>query len=297
MIKTNDALKDALKNLPVENHCCLRTMLSIAFRLYGTLHRRDGHYYLEFRHDDAGVLRRTIDFYGRFHGQMIEREITFNESKYWVNFIAPREVLSLLTILSKDGEWMPELKISEPCCRMHALREIVFLKGYLMAFQEGYQLEIRAKDELFRITADLLQSAGIKCYEYERRLIIRGACHLQELFEYLGCSTMIDILAAQAEYNENKNKTVLLTNYSMANVNRQVESFEHYKTVIDTIDTHIGIENLSDSLREMISIRLDNPTLSFEELGRLFSKPISKGGISSRMKKLERIYERLGGKV
>lgn len=297
MIKTNDALKDALKNLPVEHECCLQTMLSIAFRLYGSLHRRDGHYYLEFRHDDAGVLRRIIDFYGRFYGQMIEREITYNESKYWVHFIAPREVLSRLMILSNDGEWLPELHVTFPCCRSHALREIVFLKGYLMAFQEGYQLEIRVKDELFRIAADLLQVAGIKCYEYDTRLIIRGACHLQELFEYLGCTTMIDILTAQAEYNENKNKTVLLTNYTMANVNRQVESFEHYKEVISRIDTHFGIENLPDTLKELVALRLDNPTLSFEELGKLFARPISKGGISSRMKKLERIYEKLGGKV
>ncbi len=297
MIKTNDALKDALKNLPVENECCLQTVLTIAFRLYGSLHRRDGKYFLEFRHDDAGVLRRLIDLYARFRGQMIDREITFNSSKYWVNFTVEREALSQLGILSDKGEWLPEIEFTKPCCRRHALLEIVLLKGYLMAFQEGYQLEIRVKDELYRVTHILLRHAGVKSYEYQWRLIIRGACHLQDLFEYLRCVTMKDILSAHAEYNENKNKTVLLTNYSMANVSRQVESFEHYKEVIDVIDAQIGVENLPDSLKEMIHVRMEHPTLSFEELGQMFSKPISKGGISSRMKKLERIYEKLGGKA
>ncbi len=297
MIKSNDILKDTLKSVHVSDICCIGTVLSIAFRFYGLLHRRDGKYFLEFKHDDAGIIRRIIDLYGKFAGSMIEREIVYNESKYWVSFTAERSLLSELNILADDGTWLPELEINTPCCRRSALQEIVLYKGYLLAFKEAYQLEIRIKDDLYILTKSLLEQAGIKFYEYERRIILKGACHLQELFTYLQCPAMNQTLAEQALYNENKNKTVLLTNYSMANVSRQVDSYEHYKDIIEAIDEKIGLENLPDTLRDAAFVRLENPSLSFEEMGQLFSTPISKGGVSSRMKKLERLYQTLGGKT
>ena len=48
-------------------------------------------------------------------------------------------------------------------------------------------------------------------------------------------------------------------------------------------------ENLSDSLKEIAILRLENPDASLIELGQMLEKPIGKSGVNHRLKQLEEL--------
>ena len=61
--------------------------------------------------------------------------------------------------------------------------------------------------------------------------------------------------------------------------------------IINKIDEEIGLEELSEVLRETAVNRLKNEEMSLQELADLMS--ISKSGIKNRFRRLEEIYKNL----
>ena len=66
---------------------------------------------------------------------------------------------------------------------------------------------------------------------------------------------------------------------------------------IKLIDRAVGLDNLSDELREVAQLRLDNIDMSLQEIGETLSEPISRSGVNHRFKKLAKMAEelRMGG--
>ena len=53
------------------------------------------------------------------------------------------------------------------------------------------------------------------------------------------------------------------------------------------------MNSLPENLKEIAEIRLKNPDLSYEEIGSLLKKPISKSGVSHRLNKINSIVDEL----
>ena len=64
------------------------------------------------------------------------------------------------------------------------------------------------------------------------------------------------------------------------------------------IASAMGLESLSDELREVAELRLENNDMSLQEIGESLSVPISRSGVNHRFKKLAKIADELrsGGK-
>ena len=61
----------------------------------------------------------------------------------------------------------------------------------------------------------------------------------------------------------------------------------------------MGLDNLSDELREVAQLRLDNIDMSLQEIGETLGEPISRSGVNHRFKKLAKMAEelRMGGTI
>ena len=66
---------------------------------------------------------------------------------------------------------------------------------------------------------------------------------------------------------------------------------------IKLIDHSLGIESLSDELREVAQLRLENIDMSLQEIGENLSEPISRSGVNHRFKRLAKLADeiRCGG--
>ena len=80
-------------------------------------------------------------------------------------------------------------------------------------------------------------------------------------------------------------------NWEIANETKKLSAAEKQIKIINKIDEEIGLEELSDVLRETAVKRLENEEMSLQELADLMS--ISKSGIKNRFRRLEEIYKSL----
>ena len=57
------------------------------------------------------------------------------------------------------------------------------------------------------------------------------------------------------------------------------------------IEKTIGFSNLSDGLRQVAELRLENIDMPLKDLGSLLNPPIGKSGVNHRLRKLSSIAE------
>jgi len=294
-MKKNKLLKEELRNYHPDNRCCILTALKVSFRLYGNLHLKNKKYILEFKKNKLALMRRIVRLFKIVFKTDYKKEISYDENKYWVNIEVNKDILAELDIYSSEDEFLPEIKLENFCCKKSFVKELILYKGYLFDFKDSYQLEIRADNPFQKKLSKILNGFNIKDYEYNDRIFIKGFKNLKKLFFLLGLKDVLKSLIEFSSYRKDKDKSIRLTNYSMANLTRQVNSFEKYKKIIEKIDRKRGIDNLPEKLEEIAYVRLKNPDASYAELGERLENPITKGGVQKRLKKLEDIYEEIGG--
>ena len=59
------------------------------------------------------------------------------------------------------------------------------------------------------------------------------------------------------------------------------------------IEREKGLDSLSEPLRQMAEIRMENPDLSLNELAKMFDPPISRSGVNHRLSRLVKIAEEI----
>jgi len=86
-----------------------------------------------------------------------------------------------------------------------------------------------------------------------------------------------------------RNKTNRERNCVIANIDKAVVAGQKQYQAIKLIDSKIGLENLSEKLRVIAKIRLDNPDFSLDQIAEEVGGGISKSGINHRFRKIMEI--------
>ena len=82
-------------------------------------------------------------------------------------------------------------------------------------------------------------------------------------------------------------------NCETANSNKAVKAGVKQQEDIQLIIEKKGLNYLSDNLREIAKLRLEEPELPLKELGELLQPPLGKSGVNHRLKKISEIAEEL----
>ena len=90
-----------------------------------------------------------------------------------------------------------------------------------------------------------------------------------------------------------RNKTNRERNCVIANIDKSVMAGQKQYLAIKKIDEKIGLDKLSDKLRELAKIRLENPDLTLDQIAELVGGGISKSGINHRFRKIMEIANSL----
>lgn len=86
-----------------------------------------------------------------------------------------------------------------------------------------------------------------------------------------------------------RNKVNRIVNCDSANLNKVIDAAIRQTEDIRLIDRTIGLENLSDELREVAELRINNADMSLQEIGESLEKPISRSGVNHRFRKIAKI--------
>lgn len=90
-----------------------------------------------------------------------------------------------------------------------------------------------------------------------------------------------------------RNNVNRIVNCETANLNKTINAAIKQIEDIEFLKKKNKFETLSDSLKEIAYLRIENPEASLQELGQMLKKPVGKSGVNHRLKAISCIAEEL----
>jgi len=182
----------------------------------------------------------------------------------------------------------------------------VFTAGVFLACgsvndpNKEYHLEFACPEEQLALQlATLLGDIGVTAKTVVRRgqhiVYIKGSESIEDTLTFIGASQCTLELMNTKIYKDIRNKANRIANCDAANIDKVVKAAMKQIEDIKLIDNAVGLDTLSDELREVAQLRLDNIDMSLQEIGETLSEPISRSGVNHRFKKLAKIADEIRG--
>lgn len=120
---------------------------------------------------------------------------------------------------------------------------------------------------------------------------VKASEQLEELLAFMGAGNSAMRIMDSKMLKELRNKANRLTNCETANMDKIVTANVQVVRAIEYLKKQDAYDALSEPLRQAAQLRLDWPELSLAQLAEKSEQPISKSGLSHRLKKLEQIAQ------
>lgn len=180
-------------------------------------------------------------------------------------------------------------------CKESFLRGLFLAVGSVSDPEKSYRLElIFDNEELPEQITLMLNEIGIEPLRAKRNgkslLYLRKSEAIEDFFANIGATSLaFDIMNSKIN-KELINNANRVTNCDAANINKALMASDKYNTVIIRLQEAGAISSLPEHLQEMAQKRIEFKELSFQELGKQFSPPISKSGVHHRLEKILDFY-------
>lgn len=237
----------------------------------------------------------------------IRRNLSRQSTAYWLLVKNHEEALRLLQaakLLTQEGDVMEELSlvrntvVKQYCCRRAFIRGAFLVSGSISDPEKSYHYEIVCSA---RGKAEQLQKI-INSFEIDAKVILRKKSYVVYVKEGAQISDLLNIMEAHVALMKFENVRILKdmrntvnrkVNCETANINKTVSAAVKQVEDIHYIRNTIGLEHLSEPLREMALTRLSYPEATLKELGDLLTPPVGKSGVNHRLRKLGEIADKL----
>lgn len=118
----------------------------------------------------------------------------------------------------------------------------------------------------------------------------------EDISNFLACIGASDAMLKFEEIRvikDARNNVNRMVNCEVANLNKTVNAATKQIEAIKKIKQHKKFTNLSEELKEIANLRIQNPDASLIELGNMLKKPVGKSGVNYRLNKLIEIAKEL----
>ena len=192
----------------------------------------------------------------------------------------------------------PKQVIQKDCCKKAFLRGIFLATGSVSDPSKAYHFEIvvRNKDMAASIR-EVMQS-----FLLDAKVVKRKKYYIVYLKEGAMIVDMLKIMEASVNLMDMENVLILKemrndinrrVNCETANIKKTVNAARRQIDDILYIEKKKGLKYLSDSLRQIAELRLEEPDANLVELGEMLNPPVSKSGVNHRLRKISEIANRL----
>lgn len=180
----------------------------------------------------------------------------------------------------------------------------VFAAGVFLACgsvndpSKEYHLEFSVPDKgLAGELEVLLGDIGVNARTVVRRgqyiVYIKGSECIEDTLTFIGAQQCTLELMNVKIYKDVRNKANRIANCDAANIDKVVNAAMKQIEDIRLIESTAGLDSLTDELREVAELRLDNIDMSLQEIGESLSVQISRSGVNHRFKKIAKIAEEI----
>ena len=148
---------------------------------------------------------------------------------------------------------------------------------------------------LTRLIYNLIENYGIIPKQTERKnsqvVYIKESENIEDMLTLMGAvNSSLEIMNIKI-LKDIRNKINRAVNCDNANIEKTLRASEKQIEDIELIESTIGFGELSEDLREIAELRLENPGYTLKELGQALSKPISRSGANHRLARISKIAE------
>ncbi len=188
--------------------------------------------------------------------------------------------------------------VEEDCCKASFLRGCFLTGGYVTAGKKGYHLELVTPHyNVSRQVSSLLYEMQLEPGTVTRRgnyvLYYKNSEIIENFLFVMGASGgAMDLMLKKVEKSL-VNRINRKVNCETANLDKALLASEKQISAIKKLEQSGKLDELSSELKMTAELRKNNPLLSISELAALSDPPISKPGMSGRLRKLIKISEGL----
>jgi len=221
--------------------------------------------------------RYDIDFY------VVDREY---EGKRQVTklYITEPEIVHKLFLLMNENK---------PCdkCMVNYLTGVFVSDGILVDPEKDYHLEFTYTDEkLANNLLNTLKFAGFDFKLTQRKtsyaVYTKNSQTIEEFLVTVGAQSSCLELMGDKMVKDIRNHQNRLTNCDAANIAKTVKAGQKYiKAIQKLIETEL-LYDLPEDIQELAQLKLENPELSLDALGKMCSEPMTKSSVNRRLQKL-----------
>ena len=185
-----------------------------------------------------------------------------------------------------------------PQARWAWLRGIWGVLGSLYLPQTGYYLVIRVEERkifLREKAISLLKHAGVRFSERLRSphvdILIRDQGQIVSFLTGLNLYRTGLQLEEKSVMRSMRNRANKLVNCDSANIRKGLDAAERQMELAERVRFTGLLDRLPAPFRELVQMRLENPSISLRELGQLLSRPVTKSTVEYRWSRLGRLVE------
>ena len=164
--------------------------------------------------------------------------------------------------------------------------------------QKEYNLEfLTSRTNLARDFEALLAEHEFAPHRTRRNgvnlIYVKTGANVERLLRFMGASNAAEEIRTRKAFKQVRNQTNRQTNCDTANLGKTARANAQTIKAIRYLNEQHELEKLPDVLQEAAAKRMQYPDLSLTALCGCFEPPVSKSGLSHRMKKLEALAETL----
>jgi len=189
------------------------------------------------------------------------------------------------------------LKQEEQIARL-SIREAFIQSGFINDPNKEYHLEIlfrtkKKAEELKNLLQNFNINAGTTKKGSGYITYMKDGEDIVNFLALIGANNGVLRFEETRVLKDARNNVNRIVNCETANLNKTLEAASNQIENIKYLKQHRKFNTLPENLKEIAEIRLKNPDLSYEEIGKLLKKPLSKSGVSHRLSKISKIAEDL----
>lgn len=283
-------VKNELCRVPMQRPCCTRA------EAYGALLHATVFSHREIRLSTASeaIVRRLQALLQRAFS--VEGEPQRQGSKYQLTIDDAAQVGRIFDVLGYDRKshvtyHLNRNELDEECCLASFLRGAFLMAGAVAGPDKKSHLEIKSGHQsLAGEEMSLLLDLGLSPKRASRAggslLYFKDAASVEDFLTRVGAPhAAMALMEAKVEKNM-RNTINRRVNCETANFVKTADAAARQVVAIRTVLDTRGIDAFPEAMRETVRLRLAHPTDTLAELAQRFDPPISKPGLSHRLKKI-----------
>ncbi len=285
--------KNELCSVPIEETCCI-TAECYGLLLFGrefterrirvvTEHENVAKRFRELCRLLFSFLPKTVSSKGKKPNGKFELYFEGEEAERIFSFFG-HDTEQLSTRVNYDI-------ILPQCCRRAFLRGVYLMGGSITDPNSGYHLEVSTP--FYNLSGDVfevMQGIGLSPKQTKRNgkniVYFKSSEEIEDFLNNIGAGASAFRLMEVKVMKDVRNRINRLNNCDSFNISRSINAGVAQAELIQKTLDEKGKAHFPQELRELAMLRVENPEISLKELGEMLEKPLSKSGVSHKLRRI-----------